>query len=68
MNPAPPPFFDVRGLHKRFGDRVVLDSADLSVPQGAVVSLLGRSGTGKSVFLKCLKYAKECFYLLLIFP
>lgn len=54
MNPAPQPFLDVRGLHKRFGDRVVLDSADLSVPQGAVVSLLGRSGTGKSVFLKCL--------------
>lgn len=54
MKAVPRPFLDVRGLHKRFGDRVVLDSADLSVPQGAVVSLLGRSGTGKSVFLKCL--------------
>ncbi len=54
MSAVPQPFLDVRGLHKRFGDRVVLDSADLSVPRGAVVSLLGRSGTGKSVFLKCL--------------
>jgi len=54
MNPAHLPFLDVRGLHKRFGDRVVLDSVDLVVPRGSVVSLLGRSGTGKSVLLKCL--------------
>lgn len=54
MSPASQYFIDVRGLHKRFGDRVVLESANLCVPQGAVVSLLGRSGTGKSVFLKCL--------------
>lgn len=38
----------------RFGDHVVLESADLCVPRGSVVALLGRSGTGKSVFLKCL--------------
>lgn len=38
----------------RFGDHVVLESADLCVPRGSVVALLGRSGMGKSVFLKCL--------------
>lgn len=54
MTPANPPLIDVRGLHMRFGDHVVLDSADLCVPRGSVVTLLGRSGTGKSVFLKCL--------------
>jgi len=42
------------GVHKRFGDLVVLAGADLEVPRGSVVSVLGRSGTGKSVFLKCL--------------
>lgn len=54
MNPVQLPFVDVRGLHKRFGDQVVLDSVDLCVPRGSVVSLLGPSGTGKSVLLKCL--------------
>lgn len=54
MNPIHLPLLEVRNLHKRFGDRIVLDSVDLTVPRGAVVSLLGPSGTGKSVFLKCL--------------
>lgn len=42
------------GVHKRFGDLVVLAGADLEVPRGSIVTVLGRSGTGKSVFLKCL--------------
>ncbi|HCN78750.1 MAG TPA: ABC transporter ATP-binding protein [Verrucomicrobiales bacterium] len=42
------------GVHKRFGDHVVLAGANLEVPRGSVVTVLGRSGTGKSVFLKCL--------------
>jgi phospholipid/cholesterol/gamma-HCH transport system ATP-binding protein len=42
------------GVHKRFGDLVVLAGADLGVPRGSIVTVLGRSGTGKSVFLKCL--------------
>lgn len=42
------------GLRKSFGDHVVLAGADLEVPKGSVVTVLGRSGTGKSVFLKCL--------------
>jgi phospholipid/cholesterol/gamma-HCH transport system ATP-binding protein len=44
----------VKGVHKRFGDNVVLSGADLDVPRGSLVTVLGRSGTGKSVFLKCL--------------
>jgi phospholipid/cholesterol/gamma-HCH transport system ATP-binding protein len=47
-------FLDVRGLHKRFGDNVVLAGVDLAVPRGSVITVLGKSGTGKSVFLKCL--------------
>jgi phospholipid/cholesterol/gamma-HCH transport system ATP-binding protein len=49
-----PPILEVNGLGKRFGDHVVLASVDLVVPRGSIVSVLGRSGTGKSVFLKCL--------------
>jgi phospholipid/cholesterol/gamma-HCH transport system ATP-binding protein len=48
------PLLEVRGLRKQFGDHLVLDSVDLVVPRGSIFSLFGRSGTGKSVFLKCL--------------
>lgn len=44
----------VEGLHKQFDDHVVLAGASLTVPRGTLVTVLGRSGAGKSVFLKCL--------------
>lgn len=44
----------IEGLHKRFGEHAVLSGASLSVPRGNLVTVLGRSGAGKSVFLKCL--------------
>lgn len=44
----------VEGLHKRFGELAVLKGASLAVPRGRLVAVLGRSGSGKSVFLKCL--------------
>jgi phospholipid/cholesterol/gamma-HCH transport system ATP-binding protein len=49
-----PSILQVSGLRKQFGTHVVLDSVDLIVPRGSIVSVMGRSGTGKSVFLKCL--------------
>ena len=49
-----PPILEVTGLRKHFGEHVVLASVSLVVPRGSIVSVLGRSGTGKSVFLKCL--------------
>jgi phospholipid/cholesterol/gamma-HCH transport system ATP-binding protein len=49
-----PPILEVYGLRKHFGEHVVLASVNLAVPRGNIVSVLGRSGTGKSVFLKCL--------------
>ena len=42
----------LRGVHKSFGDKVVLDGFDLEVPRGATVALIGASGAGKSVVLK----------------
>ncbi|MEZ5384346.1 MAG: ATP-binding cassette domain-containing protein [Prosthecobacter sp.] len=48
------PLLEVSGLRKRFGDNVVLDGTSLSVKRGSLVTVLGRSGSGKSVFLKCL--------------
>lgn len=51
---APEPLLQIEGLHKSFGDHAVLAGASLAVPRGCLVSVLGRSGAGKSVFLKCL--------------
>jgi phospholipid/cholesterol/gamma-HCH transport system ATP-binding protein len=42
----------VRGLHKSFGSKVVLDGVDLDVQRGSSTVIIGGSGTGKSVLLK----------------
>jgi len=44
----------VRGLKKRFGSNVVLDGIDLDVPRGHSLVVIGGSGTGKSVMIKCI--------------
>ena len=44
----------IQGLSKRFGDQVILDAIDLEIPLGKHTTLIGRSGIGKSVFLKCI--------------
>jgi phospholipid/cholesterol/gamma-HCH transport system ATP-binding protein len=43
---------EVKDVHKRFGDQVVLNGANFTVQDGETVALLGPSGTGKSVLLK----------------
>jgi ABC-2 type transport system ATP-binding protein len=43
-----------RRLTKFYGDRCVVDSLDLRVPQGSVYGLLGRNGAGKSTAIKML--------------
>ncbi len=48
------PKIRIRGLHKSFGDKVVLDGLDLDVGVGESVVVIGGSGTGKSVMLKCI--------------
>lgn len=50
----PSQFLDIRGIRLALGGREILRNVSLAVPRGAVVSLLGKSGMGKSVFLKCL--------------
>jgi phospholipid/cholesterol/gamma-HCH transport system ATP-binding protein len=40
------------GVHKAFGDNVVLGGVDLNVEDGETLALLGPSGVGKSVLLK----------------
>lgn len=45
---------EVRGLKKAFGDVVVLDGVDLDIERGEFVTLMGVSGSGKSLLVKML--------------
>lgn len=44
----------VSKLKKSFGSNTVLSEVDLKLKKGETVVILGRSGTGKSVILKCI--------------
>ncbi|HEV2782698.1 MAG TPA: ATP-binding cassette domain-containing protein, partial [Actinophytocola sp.] len=44
----------VEGLTKSFGRQTIWRDVTLTLPPGEVSVMLGPSGTGKSVFLKCL--------------
>ncbi|MGH6942689.1 MAG: ABC transporter ATP-binding protein [Geminicoccaceae bacterium] len=52
--PAAEPKIRIRDLHKSFGEKRVLDGVDLDVGVGESVVVIGGSGTGKSVLLKCI--------------
>jgi phospholipid/cholesterol/gamma-HCH transport system ATP-binding protein len=45
---------ELRGVKKRFGSKVVLDGVDLTIAQGESLVVIGGSGTGKSVMIKCV--------------
>ncbi|MEV0287413.1 ATP-binding cassette domain-containing protein [Kribbella sp. NPDC050820] len=45
---------DVRGLHKSYGDKVVLGGIDLNVAEGTIFSLLGPNGAGKTTAVQIL--------------
>jgi ABC-type polar amino acid transport system ATPase subunit len=46
----------IRGAVKAFGDSVVIDGIDLSLPSGSVTVVLGPSGSGKSTLLRAINH------------
>lgn len=44
----------IKGIHKAFGERQVLQNIDLRIPAGQFVAVVGRSGCGKSTLLRLL--------------
>lgn len=48
------PKIRIRDLHKSFGSKKVLDGINLDVPQGTSFVIIGGSGSGKSVLLRCI--------------
>ncbi|TLS69022.1 ATP-binding cassette domain-containing protein [Mariprofundus erugo] len=51
---APIPRISIRGLSKRFGHKVILDHVDLDIMPGKSTTVIGMSGSGKSVLIKCI--------------
>jgi heme exporter protein A len=49
-----PPGIELRGLSRRFGERIVLRDVSLSLPAGSTLAVLGRNGAGKSTLLRIL--------------
>lgn len=45
---------EIKNVSKAFGDNVVLDDVSLDIQEGENLVVFGRSGTGKSVLLKCI--------------
>ncbi|RKQ14978.1 amino acid ABC transporter ATP-binding protein [Ureibacillus endophyticus] len=53
------PILKVKGLTKKYGEKIVLNGIDLEVEKGKVIAILGPSGCGKSTFLRCLNGLEE---------
>lgn len=45
---------DIRDLHKSFGDNHVLNGFNMKLHKGENLVVMGKSGSGKSVMIKCL--------------
>jgi phospholipid/cholesterol/gamma-HCH transport system ATP-binding protein len=49
-----PPVIEMKGIRKSFNDVLVLNEVNLSVRKGENLVVLGKSGSGKSVLIKCI--------------
>ena len=45
---------EIRGLVKTYPGVVALDGADVTIPGGSILGLLGKNGAGKSTLIRCL--------------
>lgn len=45
---------EVRNLSKKFGQLTVIKNLSVDIQSGEIISIIGPSGTGKSVFMRCL--------------
>jgi phospholipid/cholesterol/gamma-HCH transport system ATP-binding protein len=54
METASPPLIEIVDLHKSFGEKHVLRGVSFPILGNAVTTIIGKSGEGKSVLLKCI--------------
>jgi len=48
------PLIEFKNVTKRFGSRTILDQVNLKIYEGEITTIIGKSGSGKSVLLKHL--------------
>jgi len=57
--PTGQPVVRVENLHKYFGPLEVLRGINMEVRKGEVMVIFGRSGSGKSTFLRCINFLED---------
>lgn len=45
---------EIKGLTKKYGDKLAVDNISLSIPKGSFFGLLGPNGAGKSTIIHCI--------------
>lgn len=59
VRPGAEPVVRATAVEKYFGDNHVLRGCSMTVYPGETITILGRSGSGKSTFLRCLNFLEE---------
>ena len=59
VKPGAEPILKATAIEKHFDDNHVLRGCSMTVYPGETVTVLGRSGSGKSTFLRCLNFLEE---------
>ena len=50
---------EIKNIHKKFDDQLVLNGINLEIHEQEVVSIIGSSGSGKTTLLRCLNLLNE---------
>lgn len=53
----------IKNLNMSFSDKVILNNASFHTYPGVLTIIRGKSGSGKSTFLKAFQFAYECEYI-----
>ncbi len=53
------PVVEIKSLVKSFAGRIVLDTVDFTVEPGNIVSIIGRSGGGKTTLMRCINLLEQ---------
>ncbi len=59
VRPGAEPILRATSIEKYFGTNHVLQGCSMTVFPGETITILGRSGSGKSTFLRCLNFLEE---------